>query len=73
MLAELKDLNLVPIMLQLIVAITAPESETQPDTPGTLGSILTTLTNLSLNDANNVKIRLHGAHIIGSLLMDNCP
>ena len=27
-LAELKDLNLVPIMLQLIVAITAPESET---------------------------------------------
>lgn len=27
-LAEFKDLNLVPIMLQLIVAITAPESET---------------------------------------------
>lgn len=22
---------------------------------------------------NNVKIRLHGAHIIGKLLMDNCP
>ena len=34
---------------------------------------MTTLTNLSLNDANNVKIRLHGAHIIGKLLMDNCP
>ena len=66
-------MNLVPIMLQLMVAITAPESETQPDTPGILGSILTTLTNLSLNDLNNVKIRLHGAHIIGSLLMDNCP
>ena len=72
-LAEFKDLNLVPIMLQLIVAITAPESETQPDNPGVLGSILTTLTNLSLNDANNVKTRLHGAHIIGKLLMDNCP
>ena len=72
-LAELKDLNLVPIMLQLIVAIMSPESETQADTPGVLGSILTTLTNLSLNDANNVKIRLHGAHIIGSLLMENCP
>ena len=38
-----------------------------------MGSILTTLTNLSLNDANNVKIRLHGAHIIGKILMDHCP
>ena len=23
--------------------------------------------------ANNVKIRLHGAHIIGKILMDHCP
>ena len=38
-----------------------------------IGSILTTLTNLSLNDATNVKIRLNGAHIIGAVLMDNCP
>jgi NIMA (never in mitosis gene a)-related kinase len=38
-----------------------------------MGSILTTLTNLSLNDSNNVKIRLHGAHIIGKILMENCP
>ena len=38
-----------------------------------MGSILTTLTNLSLNDANNVKIRLHGAHIIGKILMEHCP
>ena len=61
-------------MLQLIVAITGPENDSNmPDTPGILGSILTTLTNLSLNDANNVKIRLHGAHIIGKLLMENCP
>ena len=73
MLAELKDLNLVPIMLQLIQAITAPENENIADSPGLLGSILTTLTNLSLNDANNIKIRLHGAHIIGKLLMENCP
>ena len=72
-LAELKDLNLVPIMLQFISAITSPDYQNQTEVPGLLGSILTTLTNLSLNDANNVKIRLHGAHIIGKLLMDNCP
>ena len=72
-LAELKDLNLVPIMLQLIVALTSENETLSPDSPQILGSILTTLTNLSLNDANNVKIRLHGAHIIGKLLMDNCP
>ena len=60
-------------MLQLVVAIAGPETENIQDTPGLLGSILTTLTNLSLNDVNNVKIRLHGAHIIGKLLMDNCP
>jgi hypothetical protein len=38
-----------------------------------IGSILTTLTNLSLNDSTNQKIRLHGAHTIGKVLMDNCP
>jgi hypothetical protein len=38
-----------------------------------IGSILTTLTNISLNDATNQKIRLTGAHIIGKVLMDNCP
>lgn len=35
--------------------------------------MLTILTNLSLNDQNNIKTRLHGAHIIGKILMDNCP
>lgn len=35
--------------------------------------MLTILTNLSLNDQNNIKIRLHGAHIIGKILMENCP
>ena len=38
-----------------------------------IGSILTTLTNLSLHDQTNVKIRLYGAHIIGKILMKNCP
>lgn len=38
-----------------------------------MGSILTTLTNLSLNDQNNIQIRLLGAHIIGGILMQNCP
>lgn len=38
-----------------------------------MGSLLTLLTNLSLNDQNNIKIRLHGAHIIGVILMENCP
>jgi hypothetical protein len=40
--------------------------------PNMIGSILTILTNMSLNDQNNVKIRLHGAHIIGGILMDHC-
>lgn len=35
--------------------------------------MLTILTNLSLNDQNNIKTRLFGAHIIGKILMDNCP
>ena len=40
--------------------------------PNLLGSMITILTNMSLNDQNNVKIRLHGAHIIGAILMENC-
>ena len=28
---------------------------------------------MALNDQNNIKIRLHGAHIIGQILMENCP
>lgn len=35
--------------------------------------VLSVLTNLSLNDQINVNIRLQGAHIIGKILMDNCP
>jgi len=38
-----------------------------------VGCILTILTNLSLHDLTNVKIRLYGAHIIGKILMKNCP
>lgn len=41
--------------------------------PILVGSMLTILTHLSLNDQNNIKIRLYGAHIIGKILMDNCP
>ena len=41
--------------------------------PILVGTMLTILTNLSLNDQNNIKIRLYGAHILGSLLMENCP
>ena len=74
MLQELRELNLVSILLQLLVAISqAQGGEDLQNAPPIMGSILTTLTNLSLNDSNNVKIRLHGAHIIGQILMDNCP
>jgi len=41
--------------------------------PSLIGTILTTLTNLALNDQNNVQIRLNGAHLIGRILMENCP
>jgi hypothetical protein len=43
------------------------------EVPMLIGSILTSLTNLSLHDSTNVKIRLYGAHIIGKILMKNCP
>jgi hypothetical protein len=36
-------------------------------------NILSCLTNLALNDQINYKIRIHGAHIIGRILMTNCP
>jgi len=35
--------------------------------------VLSNLTNLALNDQLNAKIRLHGAHLIGLILMENCP
>lgn len=35
--------------------------------------VLSNLTNLSLNDQLNMKIRLVGAHYIGIILMENCP
>jgi hypothetical protein len=35
--------------------------------------VLSNLTNLSLNDQINSKIRLQGAHLVGSILMENCP
>ena len=31
------------------------------------------LTNLSLNDQMNLNIKQTGAHILGKILMDNCP
>ena len=65
-------MSLVPILLQLVVQISIDPEDIQ-NSPAIMGSILTTLTNLSLNDANNVKIRLHGAHIIGKILMEHCP
>lgn len=70
-LADLHDLNIVPLLLQLLVAIS--DGKEQKSAPALMGSILTTLTNLSLNDQNNVSIRIHGAHIIGGILMQNCP
>ena len=35
--------------------------------------ILTCLTQLSMHDQSNVKFRLHGAHLVGQILMQNCP
>lgn len=35
--------------------------------------ILSNLTNLALNDLLNIKVRLHGADLIGRILMENCP
>ena len=58
-------------MLGMLVGIQAQSN--QEEVPMLIGSILTSLTNLSLHDTTNVKIRLYGAHIIGKILMRNCP
>ena len=47
--------------------------EQGPQAASLLGIIMTLLTNLSLNDQSNVKLRLHGAHIVGQILMKTCP
>lgn len=69
-LSELKDLGIIPLLLNMLVS---ESSVPKQQTPALLGTILTTLSNLALNDQNNVKIRLHGAHIVGKILMSNCP
>jgi hypothetical protein len=64
-LGEFNDLNVVQIMLEFLQSYRA--------FPIMICHILSNLTNLALNDQINIKIRLHGAHIIGTILMDNCP
>jgi hypothetical protein len=64
-LMDLRNLNLVPIILEML--------QSHKNNPILVGSMLTILTNLALNDQNNIKIRLHGAHVIGKILMENCP
>ncbi len=65
-LIELRNLNFIHIILDLL------QLDAYQNNPTMMGSMITILTNMSLNDQNNVKIRLHGAHIIGGILMDNC-
>ena len=65
-LVELRNLNFIHVILDLL------QVEQNRNNPNLLGSMITILTNMSLNDQNNVKIRLHGAHIIGSILIENC-
>lgn len=55
------------------MAVTFSNQTDRSESPMLIGSILTTLTHLSLHDTTNVKIRLYGAHIIGKILMKNCP
>lgn len=64
-LVELRNLNLVQLILDML--------DSHKSNPILTGSMLTILTNLALNDQNNIKIRLHGAHIVGKILMENCP
>ena len=64
-LVEFNDLNVVQIMLEFL--------QSYRSFPIMICQILSCLTNLALNDQINIKIRLHGAHIIGTILMDNCP
>jgi hypothetical protein len=65
-LVELRNLNFITILLEML-----NESQNR-ENPNLIGAMITILTNMSLNDQNNVKIRLHGAHIIGSILIENC-
>lgn len=65
-LVELRNLNFITILLEMLTE--SPNREN----PNLIGAMITILTNMSLNDQNNVKIRLHGAHIIGSILIENC-
>ena len=62
---EFKDLNVVTILLDLI--------SNHLSTPVIVCQILSNFTNLALNDQISTKIRLHGAHIIGKIMMENCP
>ena len=66
MLVDLRNLNFITILLDMLQS---PQTRTNPNL---IGSMVTILTNMSLNDQNNVKIRLHGAHIVGAILMENC-
>lgn len=63
---ELRGLNLIGLLLEML------ESPGVRSSPNLMGAMITILTNMSLNDQNNVRIRLYGAHIIGAILMENC-
>lgn len=65
-LVDLRNLNLITIILEML------QSPSNRNSPNMVGSMITILTNMSLNDQNNVKTRLHGAHIVGAILMENC-
>jgi hypothetical protein len=65
-LVELRNLNFIHLILDMLLV------DCNRNNPNLIGSMLTILTNMSLNDQNNVKIRLHGAHLIGGILMENC-
>ena len=75
-LQELFDLGAIHLLLNLLVQTSKETTEHQQAVPGTcelLGVILTCLTQLSMHDQSNVKLRLHGAHLVGQILMQNCP
>lgn len=67
LLVEMRDLNLVKLLLELL------SEEQNQNNAVLMSTLLTNLTYLSLNDQNNIQIRLLGAHIIGKILMKNCP
>tara|TARA_B110000285_G_C15046585_1_gene574632 strand:+ start:452 stop:754 length:303 start_codon:yes stop_codon:yes gene_type:complete len=64
-LVEFKDLNIVQILLELL--------QSYQQNPIMICQVLSNLTNLALNDQINSRIRLQGAHLVGSILMENCP